>query len=110
LNCRFSDMTWFDKYRGPLMDKSYHQGDAELITWEWTAPGLGRIGWGNTLAAEAADLRAKFEGEFGGSAERLYLYWPQAFRWTCCGADGSVEYGCDHHGTGPRPCTCDFCK
>jgi hypothetical protein len=21
-----------------------------------------------------------------------------------------MKYGCDHHGTGSRPCTCDFCK
>jgi hypothetical protein len=93
-----------------MEDKSYHHGEAELITWEWEDPDLGKIGWGSTLAAEADDLKAKFEGEFGGSEERLYQYWPQAFRWTCCGADGALEWGCDHHGTGLTPCTCDFCK
>jgi hypothetical protein len=20
-----------------------------------------------------------------------------------------MSYGCDHHGTGSKPCTCDFC-
>ena len=21
-----------------------------------------------------------------------------------------MDYGCDHHGSGARPCSCDFCK
>jgi hypothetical protein len=93
-----------------MHDKSYHYSQAELITWNWEDPELGTIGWGNRLAAEADDLKAKFEGEFGGSEERLYRYWPQAFRCTCYGADGELVWGCDHYGTGPTPCTCDFCK
>ncbi|KAI1773578.1 hypothetical protein F4818DRAFT_116554 [Hypoxylon cercidicola] len=36
-------------------------------------------------------------------------YWPRAFRWTCCGLCGDQRLGCDHHGTGPDPCQCDFC-
>ena len=34
---------------------------------------------------------------------------PRAFRWTCCGLSGNWSRGCDHHGSGEIPCTCDFC-
>lgn len=30
------------------------------------------------------------------------------FRWTCCGNTG-IGYRCEHHGTGPRPCSCEDC-
>ena len=47
---------------------------------------------------ESDDLKRKFEEEFEKDPERLYEYLPQAFRWTCCGTDASMDWGCDHHG------------
>ena len=67
---------------------------------------LGR----NCIANESDDLRLQFENEYGGDEAKFYKYWPQGFRWTCCGTDAGMAYGCDHHGTGSRPCTCDFCR
>ena len=72
---------------------------------------LRGYGVGNCIAGEDSDgLRQKFETEFAGSEERLYEYWPQGFRWTCCGTEGDQDIGCDHHGKGPTPCSCDFCQ
>lgn len=67
------------------------------------------MGWGNVILVESEDLRRKYEEEFGHDDRKLYEYWPQAYRWTCCGTSGDMNFGCDHHGTGPKPCSCDFC-
>ncbi|KZT67272.1 hypothetical protein DAEQUDRAFT_746213 [Daedalea quercina L-15889] len=91
--CTDSDR-WYDKYRG-CRDGSMHEGKLELVTWEWTDPDDGtRMGWGHTCIEEAEDLKRKFE----------------AFRWTCCGTGADMNFGCDHHGSGSKPCTCDFCR
>jgi hypothetical protein len=45
-----------------------------------------------------------------GDEKKLYDEWPQGFRWTCCGTPGDQKFGCDHHGRGSKPCTCDFCR
>ncbi|TFY51398.1 hypothetical protein EVJ58_g10590 [Rhodofomes roseus] len=88
-----------------------HEGKLELITWEYTDPESGdRMGWGNVLIEEADDLKRKFEVDCKGKKSLFFKKWPQGFRWTCCGMDGGVNYGCDHHGTGSKPCTCDFCR
>ncbi|KDQ17582.1 hypothetical protein BOTBODRAFT_29757 [Botryobasidium botryosum FD-172 SS1] len=97
---------WHDKHR-KCDDQSLHEGRLELITW--TLPGLD-VGWANVYLNEVDDLKHKFEVEFGGDEEKFFEYWPQGFRWTCCGLDGAITYGCDHHGTGKKPCTCDFCR
>lgn len=85
------------------------------------------MGWGNMLLEESDDMKRRFETEMGGDEEKLYAEWPQAFRWTCCGAirqgfgtpmsdlvssgtDAEMSWGCDHHGTGSTPCTCDYCR
>ncbi|KAF5337594.1 hypothetical protein D9758_014937 [Tetrapyrgos nigripes] len=65
---------------------------------------------GNVFKEEADELKRKFEQEFSGDEEKFYKYRRQAFRWTCCGLDADLDYGCDHHGTGSAPCSCDFCK
>src|SRR6204780_1484505 len=67
-------------------------------------------GWGNCFTDESEDLRHKFEIDFGGDLEKFHDYRPQAFRWCCCGLEADVPYGCDHHGSGTRPCTCDYCR
>jgi hypothetical protein len=67
-------------------------------------------GWGYKLRAEADALRARFEGGLRRDERALHAEWPGAFRWTCCGTDAEMDWGCDHHGTGSRPCTCDFCR
>ena len=48
--------------------------------------------------------------QFEGDEKKLFAYWPQAFRWTCCGMGAEHRYGCDHNGRGSRPCSCDFCR
>ncbi|KAF8163748.1 hypothetical protein B0H34DRAFT_336394 [Crassisporium funariophilum] len=98
--------TWYDKHR-KCQDRSLHEGRLDLITWANEKEGTG---WGNVSADESDDMRKKFEEEFGGDEEKLYDYWPQAFRWTCCGTSADMDWGCDHHGSGSRPCTCDFCR
>ena len=92
-------------------DHSSKSGELELITWEYTDPEYGyRMGWGNVLYEEAEYLKHKFEVTCGGDPARFFKEWPQGFRWTCCGLDGSTHFGCDHHGSGRKPCTCDFCR
>ncbi|KAF9475461.1 hypothetical protein BDN70DRAFT_840872 [Pholiota conissans] len=100
---------WYDKYR-KCRDGNLHEGNLELITWSCTETEDGILkGWGNVDIEESADLKEKFEKEFKGDEKELHRYWPEAFRWTCCGTDAGIEYGCDHHGTGSTPCSCDFC-
>jgi hypothetical protein len=101
--------TWIDAHRA-CEDGGKHEGTLELITWESTDSDGDRLGWGNVLIDEADELEKKFETEFNSSHEKLYEYRPQAFRWTCCGTQGDQDFGCDHHGSGSRACTCDFCR
>ncbi|KAH6983603.1 hypothetical protein BKA56DRAFT_631858 [Ilyonectria sp. MPI-CAGE-AT-0026] len=99
---------WYDRHR--KCDDGYsHEGKLALITWTSILDG-NRMGWGNTFAAESDRLKEKFEKEFNSNEEKLYEYWPHAFRWTRCGNEGDQQFGCDHHGTGSTPCTCDFCR
>jgi len=100
---------WYDKYRkcGHGGSHEIHEGRLELITWPCPE---GDTGWGACFTEESDGLRHKFETEFRGDLKKFYKYWPQGFRWTCCGCCGSSTYGCDHHGTGSKPCTCDFCR
>ena len=100
-------MNWQDTYRA-CQDGSSHFGELELITWEGDN-GLERMGWGNVILPESKDFKRKYEEEFGRDDKKLYQHWPQAYRWTCCGTSGAMNWGCDHHGTGPKPCSCDFC-
>ncbi|KAF7306001.1 hypothetical protein HMN09_00754600 [Mycena chlorophos] len=88
-------------------DGHLHEGRLELITWDCPEEGLG---WGACLKEESDDLKKTFETEYEGDLLKFFDYWPQGFRWTCCGLSGDVNYGCDHHGTGKTPCTCDFCR
>ncbi|KDR72151.1 hypothetical protein GALMADRAFT_126628 [Galerina marginata CBS 339.88] len=97
---------WYDEFR-KCQDGSIHEGRLELITWPNKKDGTG---WGGCFAEESDDLRRKFEDEFNGDEAKFHAYWPQGFRWTCCGTDAGMDWGCDHHGTGSRACTCDFCR
>ncbi len=97
---------WYDCHR-LCQDGSEHFGDLELITWKCPTDGTG---WGNVFVEEEEHMKKKFTEEFGGDLKKLFDNWPQAFRWRCCGMDGSMTWGCDHHGSGTKPCTCDFCK
>ncbi|KAL8920105.1 MAG: hypothetical protein Q9208_006458 [Pyrenodesmia sp. 3 TL-2023] len=112
--CRFSGLPWYDLYR-QCKDGTKHEGQLELITWSTPANEYEEIlpeatGWGNVIVAEAEDLKREFETEMHGDEAKLYTQWPQAFRWTCCGATAQNRVGCDHHGEGEKPCRCDFCK
>ena len=104
---------WYDAHRR-CEDGSKHEGRLELIKWSTQAEDAGGedMGWGNILAEESEGLKRKFDEEFRGDEEKLHEYWPQAFRWTCCGvlAQGEMGMGCDHHGRGKRACSCDFCQ
>ncbi|KAJ7899045.1 hypothetical protein B0H13DRAFT_1718217 [Mycena leptocephala] len=97
---------WYDKHR-LCRDGNSHEGRLELITWDCPEEGKG---WGAYFADESESLKRKFEIEFESDEEKLFDYWPRGFRWTCCGTHAGMDYGCDHHGTGSRPCTCDFCR
>ncbi|KAI1098485.1 hypothetical protein F4804DRAFT_123169 [Jackrogersella minutella] len=100
---------WYDPFR-KCKDRTWHFGDLELITWGGVMSEYGEeLGWGNCCASEADDLRRKYEEKFGSDDIRMYAYRPHGFRWTCCGTAGDQRFGCDHHGTGPTPCQCDFC-
>ncbi|RYP40831.1 hypothetical protein DL769_011706 [Monosporascus sp. CRB-8-3] len=100
---------WYDAHR-KCRDGSSHFGELELITWEGVAESTGeRLGWGNCLISEGPALKRKYEEEFGCDDSKLFKEWPQAYRWTCCGTGGDMKWGCDHHGSGPRPCECDYC-
>ena len=106
-SCRAKiSMHWCDQYR-KCKDGSQHEGKLELMTWPSPKEDLG---WGGYLTNESDDLKKKFEGQFGGDEARFYKHWPQGFRWTCCGTNAEMKLGCDHHGTGSKPCSCDFCK
>ena len=97
---------WYDKYR-KCQDGAKHEGQLELITWVCEED---QVGFGACWLDECDDLKETFETEFEGNLEEFYEYRPHAFRWTCCGMAGSNKYGCDHHGTGSKPCSCDFCR
>ncbi|KAF9037376.1 hypothetical protein BDZ89DRAFT_1061535 [Hymenopellis radicata] len=97
---------WYDRHRF-CRDGSKHHGKLELITWPSRKE---ETGWGHCFEDESADLKKKYEQEYGSNDAKFFKHWPQGYRWTCCGTDGGMSWGCDHHGTGPSPCTCDFCK
>ncbi|KAI1207353.1 uncharacterized protein F4807DRAFT_462804 [Annulohypoxylon truncatum] len=103
---------WYDPFR-KCRDGTSHFGDLELITWGDTTYDEGdddhKMGWGNCFINESLQLKRKYEEEFGSDDISMYGYWPQGFRWTCCGMVGDQREGCDHHGSGPDPCQCDFC-
>lgn len=80
------------------------------MTWEYTDPEDGtRMGWGNAFAEDVENVKRQFEVDCRGKKHIFFKKRPQAFRWTCCGADGLMNSGCDHHGSGSKPCTCDYC-
>jgi len=97
---------WYDKHR-KCQDGSLHEGKLELITWSNKKEGTG---WGHVFEEEVDYMRKKFKEEYGSDESKLFKEWPQGFRWTCCGTDAGMDYGCDHHGSGSKPCTCDFCR
>ncbi|KAI1646304.1 hypothetical protein F4815DRAFT_472792 [Daldinia loculata] len=100
---------WYDRYR-KCEDGGSHFGELELITWGGVCSVTGdELGWGNCVVSESAELKRKYEEDFKSDDIRMHQYWPQGFRWTCCGMLSDMNFGCDHHGTGPQPCSCDFC-
>ena len=97
---------WYEQYR-KCQDGAKHEGQLELISWVCEEEGTG---WGACCFRDCDDLKERFETEFEGDLAKFYKYRPHAFRWTCCGMEGDMFYGCDHHGTGSKPCSCDFCR
>ncbi|KDR77626.1 hypothetical protein GALMADRAFT_66014 [Galerina marginata CBS 339.88] len=99
---------WYDKYR-KCKDGTVHYGKLQLITWGGERDGH-TLGWGASFENDSEALQKILEEGFKGDLQRFHAWRPQAFRWTCCGTSASMDYGCDHHGAGPMPCTCDFCR
>lgn len=97
---------WYDRYR-LCRDGSKHHGKLEVMTSGERSEGTG---WGNIALDEAQEVKKLWETKYGCDPKRFFKSYPLSFRWTCCGTDGGMVWGCDHHGTGPQPCTCDFCK
>ncbi|TFK99195.1 hypothetical protein BDV98DRAFT_511234, partial [Pterulicium gracile] len=99
---------WYDKHR-KCDDRSEHFGKLELIIWTGVDDG-DKLGFGCVYEDEADDLKHRFETEFNSDLEKFFEERPMGYRWTCYGMVGDMTYGCDHHGTGPKPCTCDYCR
>jgi len=59
-----------------------------------------QTGFGACFFEECDDLKERFETELEGNLAKFYDERPHAFRWTCCGMAGDLDFGCDHHGTG----------
>eukprot|EP01063_Lacrimia_lanifica_P033139 TRINITY_DN5820_c0_g2_i2.p1 TRINITY_DN5820_c0_g2~~TRINITY_DN5820_c0_g2_i2.p1 ORF type:complete len:372 (+),score=120.63 TRINITY_DN5820_c0_g2_i2:127-1242(+) len=87
--------------KGMIFEQEFHDGELQLMTW---------------LMEEEKDVgqlrlfRTVCEGK-----EDVYFKHPKGtheyFRWTCCRQTwGEGKNGCDHHGTGSTPCSCDFCR
>ncbi|KAF9481914.1 hypothetical protein BDN70DRAFT_830152 [Pholiota conissans] len=104
---RKDPVRWYEKYRH-CRDGNAHEGALELITWPATFNGV-KTGWGHIEIEYSDNLKQKFEKEFDGDEEKLFLFYRRAFRWTCCGTHANMDWGCDHHGSGRNPCSCDFC-
>lgn len=103
--------TYFaDKYR-KTKSGDYHNGDLELVTWDFIDDDGVEYGWGAVEKNESSELKSKFEIEFNGNRHKLIKLHDSAFRWTCCGLSaGEGLYGCDHHGDlEVQMCGCDFC-
>ena len=98
---------WSEKYQRKCNDGGRHDGLLELMTWNYVEEGT-ELGWGGCYAEDSEKLQKKFREEFNSNEEKFYDYWPQGFRWTCCGATGDVDF-CDHHGSGSTKCRCDYC-
>ncbi|WIA33074.1 hypothetical protein OEZ86_006230 [Tetradesmus obliquus] len=81
----------------------------DLITWKGEDEGGEELGFGACNLEECEELREVVETKYGGDEARFFGYWPHGFRWTCCAMTGDMSCGCDHHGTGSKPCCCDFC-
>jgi hypothetical protein len=102
--------------------KEWHRGELQLITWrmdaefidpefdddfEWGGP--ESMGWGGSMLEEEAQIKEKFTSpeKCNRDLKKFLREWPNAFRWTCCGATGDSVCGCDHHRLG---CSCDYCR
>ncbi|ESK80844.1 set and mynd domain containing 2 [Moniliophthora roreri MCA 2997] len=100
---------WYDGFRA-CRDGSVHEGKLELIAWEgYDENGRPLKKWSAGSDRELAILKHKFEDEFKGDLKKFFGLWPRGFRWTCCGVTAAQTWGCDHHGSGSKSCTCDFC-
>ncbi|KUJ23195.1 uncharacterized protein LY89DRAFT_679990 [Mollisia scopiformis] len=89
-------------------DGGEHRGNLEIVTWDSVSELGEPMGWGACLKEESEDLKQKFEVEMKGDFKNFYDYWPQGYRWTCCGLPGGYEWGCDSHF--PGECKCDNCR
>ena len=106
-----------------------HADELEIVTWNTPAGDeLGEdLGWGACIIEEIQDLKNRFEvssymqitqhwkpidflflqNEVNFDFATFHEYWPQGFRWTCCGLPGDYKWDCGHHFDG---CRCDSCR
>ena len=47
------------------------------------------MGWDHVLLEEVEDHKRTFRVDCRGRKSLFFKKWPQAFRWTCCGAAGT---------------------
>ena len=94
-----------------FLDRTVWEKETGEKTGNSTLPNrYSRLKSNFVVIEEAEEHKRMFEVECRGKKSLFFKKWPQAFRWTCCGTDAGMNYGCDHHGSGSRPCTCDFCQ
>ena len=89
---------WYHKYH-KCQDGAKHEGQLELITWVCEKE---QVGFGACCFEECDDLKNTFETEFEGNLERFYKDRPHAFRWTCCGMEGDMDFRRGNHGSGSK--------
>ncbi len=80
-----------------------HSGQLDLVTWRF-----GDSFFGCQATEEGGDDFRDFSMNCGEGLSLFYQF-PDAHRWSCCGAHGS-ETRCFHHGKYSRPCKCTNCK
>ena len=52
--------SWYDKYR-KCEDGNSHEGELELVTWNFETKGEEPLGWGAVIIEEAEEHKENFE-------------------------------------------------
>ena len=100
---------WSKKHQTKCEDSGKNEGRLELITWDGIDEDGDEFGWRAVPKEEAEELKKLFIVHFKSNEEAFFDYWSRGFRWTCCSNQGDNIYGCDHHGNGSTPYSCDYC-
>ena len=72
-------------------DGGKHEGRLELMTWDSKKiKGEEKLGWGAVIMEEVEEHKESFIKKYKSNEEIFFKYWPQGFRWTCCGCVGKL--------------------